>query len=52
MQSVLLDTGFLYAVLDSDDSLHESCVKILNNTELIAILPDVVLPVKVTHFCN
>jgi len=24
--SALLDTGFLLAVLDADDDLHESCV--------------------------
>ncbi|RKZ80083.1 MAG: VapC toxin family PIN domain ribonuclease [Candidatus Parabeggiatoa sp. nov. 1] len=41
--SALLDTGFLLAVLNADDKLHESCVKALL-AEPDPILPDVVLP--------
>ncbi len=41
--SALLDTGFLLAILNADDKLHESCVKALL-AEPEPILPDVVLP--------
>ena len=41
--SGLLDTGFLLAVLDADDEMHESCSKALL-TEPSPLLPDVVLP--------
>ena len=39
----LLDTGFLLAVLDADDSLHHSCARALQ-AEASPLLPDVVLP--------
>ncbi|MBS1812389.1 MAG: PIN domain-containing protein [Acidobacteria bacterium] len=39
----LLDTGFLLAVLDEDDSLHESCAAALQE-EIAPLLPNVVLP--------
>jgi len=38
-----LDTGFLLAVLDADDEMHESCSEALL-AESAPILPDVVLP--------
>ncbi len=41
--SGLLDTGFLLAVLDADDEMHESCSEALL-AEPAPILPDVVLP--------
>jgi predicted nucleic acid-binding protein len=41
--TVLLDTGFILAVLDADDELHESCVAALL-AESQPLLPDVVLP--------
>ena len=41
--SGLLDTGFLLAVLDADDEMHESCSDALL-AEQTPILPDVVLP--------
>jgi predicted nucleic acid-binding protein len=41
--TALLDTGFLLAVLDADDELHESCVTALL-AESQPLLPDVVLP--------
>lgn len=41
--SGLLDTGFLLAVLDADDKMHESCSEALL-TESTPVLPDVVLP--------
>lgn len=41
--NALLDTGFLLAVLDEDDSLHESCAAALQK-EIAPFLPDVVLP--------
>jgi len=41
--AALLDTGFLLAVLDADDSLHAACVAALES-ETNPILPDVVLP--------
>jgi hypothetical protein len=41
--TALLDTGFLLAVLDADDELHEACVAALE-AEPEPILPDVVLP--------
>jgi len=42
-ESALLDTGFLLAVLNADDKLHESCVKALL-AEPKPLLPDIVLP--------
>lgn len=41
--SALLDTGFLLAVLDADDKLHEACVDALLK-ESEPLLPDAVLP--------
>ncbi len=41
--TALLDTGFLLAVIDEDDGLHEACTEALQN-ELNPLLPDVVLP--------
>lgn len=41
--SALTDTGFLLAVLDADDALHEKCTMSLL-AESQPILPDVVLP--------
>jgi len=41
--SGLLDTGFLLAVVDADDVLHESCLAALLS-EPAPILPDVVIP--------
>lgn len=41
--NALLDTGFLLAVIDADDELHESCVAALR-AEVNPILPDVVVP--------
>jgi len=41
--SALADTGFLLAVLDVDDALHEKCAKALL-AESQPLLPDVVLP--------
>jgi len=41
--TALLDTGFLLAVLDADDELHESCVAALL-AESHPLLPDVALP--------
>ncbi len=41
--SALLDTGFLLAVLDADDQMHEACVEILLQ-EPAPLLPEVVLP--------
>ena len=41
--TALLDTGFLLAVLDADDDLHQACTAALLN-EPQPRLPDVVLP--------
>ncbi len=41
--TVLLDTGFLLAVLDADDDLHDVCVAALQE-EAEPLLPDMVLP--------
>lgn len=41
--AALLDTGFLLAVLDADDDMHEVCV-IAFSEEQRPVLPDVVLP--------
>src|SRR6267154_1964703 len=41
--AALLDTGFLLAVIDADDSLHAACVAALES-ETNPILPDVVIP--------
>lgn len=41
--SALLDTGFLLAVIDADDDLHESCATALRS-EVNPLLPDVVVP--------
>ncbi len=40
--AALIDTGFLLAVLDASDDLHEACVAALEK-ELEPLLPDVVL---------
>ncbi|MBI4771623.1 MAG: PIN domain-containing protein [Chloroflexi bacterium] len=41
--TALLDTGFLLAVLDADDDLHDVCVAALQE-EAEPLLPDMVLP--------
>jgi predicted nucleic acid-binding protein len=41
--AALLDTGFLLAVIDADDSLHAACAAALES-ETNPLLPDVVLP--------
>jgi predicted nucleic acid-binding protein len=41
--TALLDTGFLLAVIDADDSLHTACTAALE-AEPAPLLPDVVLP--------
>ncbi len=41
--AALLDIGFLLAVLDADDDMHEVCV-IAFSEEQRPVLPDVVLP--------
>jgi predicted nucleic acid-binding protein len=41
--TALLDTGFLLAVLDADDSLHDPCTAALL-AEPQPLLPDIVLP--------
>ena len=41
--TALLDTGFLLAVLDADDSLHADCAAAMQS-ERLPLLPDVVLP--------
>lgn len=41
--TALLDTGFLLAVIDEDDSLHHACAAALQ-MEAHPMLPDVVLP--------
>ena len=41
--SALLDTGFLLAVIDADDDLHEPCATALR-FEVNPLLPDVVVP--------
>ena len=41
--TALLDTGFLLAVLDADDELHEMSVAALQE-EAEPLLPDVILP--------
>jgi uncharacterized protein len=41
--SALIDTGFLLAVLDADDQLHDHCVAALVR-EQRPLLPDAVLP--------
>jgi len=41
--AALIDTGFLLAVLDADDDLHQGCAAALQQ-EAIRLLPDVVLP--------
>lgn len=41
--TALLDTGFLLAVIDADDSLHAACASALE-AESAPLLPDVVLP--------
>ena len=41
--TALLDTGFLLAVIDADDDLHEACVAAFQS-EVNPVLPDVVLP--------
>ena len=44
MKNSLIDTGFLFAVFDHQDSHHESCSKIFEREIVTAILPDVVIP--------
>jgi predicted nucleic acid-binding protein len=41
--TALLDTGFLLAVIDADDSLHAACTSALE-AESAPLVPDVVLP--------
>ena len=41
--TALLDTGFLLAVIDADDDLHEACVAAFQ-AEVNPVLPDVVIP--------
>jgi uncharacterized protein len=41
--AALIDTGFLLAILNANDNLHQACVEALEN-EPEPILPDVVLP--------
>ncbi|GAB4580887.1 MAG: hypothetical protein Fur0022_36310 [Anaerolineales bacterium] len=41
--TALLDTGFLLAVLDGDDDLHEACAIALQNEDA-PLLPDFVVP--------
>jgi hypothetical protein len=41
--TALLDTGFLLAVLDADDELHDICVLALTE-EREPVLPDMVIP--------
>jgi predicted nucleic acid-binding protein len=41
--AALLDTGFMLAVLDADDELHEDCATTLE-LESEPLLPDAVLP--------
>lgn len=41
--TALIDTGFLFAVLDADDDRHEECVLALQE-EREPVLPNVVLP--------
>jgi predicted nucleic acid-binding protein len=41
--TALLDTGFLLAVLDADDELHDICVLALEE-ERAPVLPDMVIP--------
>jgi hypothetical protein len=41
--TALLDTGFLLAVLDADDELHDICVLALTE-ERDPVLPDMVIP--------
>jgi predicted nucleic acid-binding protein len=43
LMTALLDTGFLLAVIDADDSLHAACTIALKG-EPAPLLPDVVLP--------
>jgi predicted nucleic acid-binding protein len=43
LMAALLDTGFLLAVIDADDSLHAACAAALES-ETNPILPNVVLP--------
>lgn len=41
--TAVLDTGFLLAVLDADDEMHDICVLALNE-ERAPLLPDMVIP--------
>lgn len=41
--TALLDTGFLLAVIDADDSLHGACTSALE-AESAPLFPDIVLP--------
>lgn len=45
MHSLLIDSGFLYAVLDAKDSKHQEVVKVLSslsNDEIILLVPVIV----------
>ena len=45
MPNLLIDSGFLYAVLDSDDSRHQEVVEVLSSlvkNEIILLVPVVV----------
>src|SRR5262249_54781805 len=41
--TALLDTGFLLAVIDEGDDLHDACVAALQHEHSL-LLPDIVLP--------
>ncbi len=41
--TALVDTGFLLAVIDADDDLHETCAVAMQE-EPEPLLPEVVLP--------
>jgi uncharacterized protein len=43
VMTALLDTGFLLAVMDADDDLHEPCLTIFQQQPNL-LLPDVVIP--------
>ena len=42
-KSSLIDTGFLYAIVDKSDARHEACVKAFE-IEQNTLLPEIVLP--------
>lgn len=41
--NALIDTGFLFATIDAEDSRHTQCVKALENEFVAPLLPEVVL---------